>query len=612
MENRKEDLARMIARNMSMTENFGDEPEPARGVTDFGEDAFDTVYARSGRDRRPQKAYAGSSSGSRRSTASRQHSSTASRSGSGAKRTSGGSANTKNTSGSRSTKNTAKAAAVKKPAVTIKKKKKKPMTATRAALICSCILLTGLMAGGGFLIIGNKMYEDSFLDNTYISGVDVGGMDRREALAEVKKKAAIPDVLMLTKRDGSQISIPLADIGYKDNTEEMVNKYYNGQDHGKWLSAMFDKEEYSIKNSFHYDKKKLENILAHKLIKNQKAKAPQDAYIRRNDSGTFEVVGEDDGDTIDTNKIQLLFDYVESELDELNFDIAIGSVDCYKKAVVHSDELYAQCKKLNNLHNIEIVIDFQLGTEKIDGATIMKWVGYDEEAPVNSLEVDREKVEQYVSLLASRYDTYGKDREFVSTSRGPITVPQGEGCYGWWLDQDAMTDHIIECIENCESTRTDAIYYVNPDSTYSYTCNPDWLTDKTDYGDTYFDVDLKMQHMWYYENGEMKMESDIVSGYPSESRNTPAGVYKLWLKERGKTLVGSSDGQSYASYVEFWNYFSTIGIGFHDASWQGGVFGGEKYQSPTWGSHGCVNLPYDAAQYIYENAPLDTPVFLYW
>ena len=117
---------------------------------------------------------------------------------------------------------------------------------------------------------------------------------------------------------------------------------------------------------------------------------------------------------------------------------------------------------------------------------------------------------------------------------------------------------------------------------------------------------------WYYENGEMKMESDIVSGYPSESRNTPAGVYKLWLKERGKTLVGSSDGQSYASYVEFWNYFSTIGIGFHDASWQGGVFGGEKYQSPTWGSHGCVNLPYDAAEYIYENAPLDTPVFLYW
>lgn len=614
MENRKEDLARMIARNMSMTENFGDEPEPARGVTDFGEDAFDTVYARSGRDRRPQRSYAGSSSGSRRSSAQRQHSGTGSRSGSGSstRRTSGGSTYAKKPSGSRGAKSSTKAAAVKKPAVTVKKKKKKPMTATKAALICSCILLTGLAAAGGFLVIGNKMYKDSFLDNTYISGVDVGGMDKREALAEIKKKAPIPETLLITKRDGSQISIPLADIGYKDNTEELVNKYYNDQDHGKWLNAMFEKEEYSIKNSFHYDKKKLENILAHKLIKNQKAKDPQNAYISRNEGGSFVVVGENDGDTIDTNKIQLLFDYVEGELDGLNFDIAIGSVDCYKKANVHSEDLYEQCQKLNNLHNIEIVIDFQLGTEKIDGPTIMKWVGYDEEAPVNALEVDRKQVEQYVTLLANRYDTYGKDRQFVSTSRGPMTIPQGEGCYGWWLNQDAMADKIIECIENCESDRFDAIYYVNPNSTYSYTCNPDWLTSKSDFSDTYFDVDLEMQHLWYYENGEMKMESDFVSGYPSESRNTPGGVYKLWLKERGKTLVGSSDGQSYASYVEFWNYFSTIGIGFHDASWQGGVFGGEKYKSPTWGSHGCINLPYDAAEYIYNNVDLNTPVFMYW
>ena len=610
METKKEDLARMIARNMSMTEHFGDEPEPARGVTDFGEDAFDTVYASAARERDPRRKRTGSSSGSRSGTAHRQSSGTSGRSGgssSGKRSGSGQKKKSANTS-----KSNAKSSAAKKPVVTVKKKKKKPMTATKAALICSCILLTGLVTAGGLFVIGQKAYEDSFLDNTYISGVDVGGMDKREALAELKKKSVIPDTVYITKRDGTGINIPLKDIGYEDNTEELINKYYNGQDHGKWLSAMFDKEEYSIKNSFHYDKKKLENILAHKLIKNQKAKPPQDAYISRNDSGTFVVVNEDDGDTIDTNKIQLLFDYVESELDEMHFDIAIGSVDCYKKAKLHADDLYEQCKKLNNLHNIEIVFDFQLGTEKIDGQTIMKWVGYDEDAPVNTLEVDRDQVERYVDIMGDRYDTYGKDREFVSTSRGPITVPQGEGCYGWWLDRKAMTDYIIECIENCESSRTDAIYYVNPNSTYSYTCNPDWLTSKSDFSDTYFDVDLKMQHLWYYENGEMKMESDFVSGYPSESRNTPAGVYKLWLKERGKTLVGSSDGQSYASYVEFWNYFSTIGIGFHDASWQGGVFGGEKYLSPTWGSHGCINLPYDAAEYIYNNVSYNTPVFMYW
>ena len=107
------------------------------------------------------------------------------------------------------------------------------------------------------------------------------------------------------------------------------------------------------------------------------------------------------------------------------------------------------------------------------------------------------------------------------------------------------------------------------------------------------------------------MESDIVSGYISESRHTPPGVYKLWYKEQGKTLRGSSDGVSYASYVEYWNYISTIGIGLHDASWQNGVFGGTKYKTSTWGSHGCINMPFDKAQFVYNNIPLDTPVFIY-
>ena len=75
------------------------------------------------------------------------------------------------------------------------------------------------------------------------------------------------------------------------------------------------------------------------------------------------------------------------------------------------------------------------------------------------------------------------------------------------------------------------------------------------------------------------MESDIVSGYPSKSRNTPGGVYKLWYKEKGKTLRGSADGQSYASYVDYWNNVSTIGIGLHDASWQNGNFAAVISQS---------------------------------
>ena len=612
MENKKEDLARMIARNMAATEGYDEMPAAAAGgVTDFGEDAFDDyAFASAGTAAR-------SSSGKRRSAGTGKNGSSGkSRSGSGSK---SGSSTKSSSSGKKKSSSSSKSAGSKKSTTSTskkstskKKKKKNRLSATKVAMLCTCIVLAGIVTAGGVYFAGRKNYEDSFLENTYISGVNVGGMDKQQAKNELKKKAVIPETVYITKKDGTGLNIKLSDIGYVDNTEEMLEKYYNERDKGKWVNAMFEKEEFTIADDFHYDKKLLEKQLSHKLLKDQKAVAPKDAYIKRNDNGSFSVVSEVDGDTIDEKKIQLVYDYVEQELDKMNFDIAIGGVDCYKTAKLRSEELTEDCAKLNNLHNIQISFDFILDTEMIDGNTIMDWVNYDENAPVNALEVDRAKVEHYVEGLADKYDTFGKDRTFNSTSRGEITIPQGQGCYGWWLDQKGMTNFIIDAIENCESVDTDAIYYVNPDSTYSYTCNPDCLTPTKDFGDTYFDVDLAMQHMWYYEDGKMVMESDLVSGYPSESRNTPAGVYKLWLKERGKTLVGASDGQSYASYVEFWNYISTIGIGFHDASWQGGVFGGTKYQSATWGSHGCLNLPYDTAEYIYNNVPLDTPVFAYW
>jgi lipoprotein-anchoring transpeptidase ErfK/SrfK len=50
------------------------------------------------------------------------------------------------------------------------------------------------------------------------------------------------------------------------------------------------------------------------------------------------------------------------------------------------------------------------------------------------------------------------------------------------------------------------------------------------------------------------------------------------------------------------------GQGLHDASWRT-TFGGNIYQ--TNGSHGCVNLPEDAAQVIYENAEANMPILLY-
>ena len=60
--------------------------------------------------------------------------------------------------------------------------------------------------------------------------------------------------------------------------------------------------------------------------------------------------------------------------------------------------------------------------------------------------------------------------------------------------------------------------------------------------------------------------------------------------------------------VNYWLAFIGGTYGFHDATWRG-EFGGYIY---TWdGSHGCVNLPLWAAETLYDNADVGTPVFIY-
>ncbi len=581
MDNRKEDMARLIARNMAAADKEKEYSSGGdivgAGVTDFGSDNY--AYAAAGAVR------AGASPAGR--TAKKPSASGAKRSG---------------------TKASAKTGSKAKS----KKKKKKARARKAIVAICVAIVLVAAVGGGAVYLAGLNTYKGVFLDNTYINGVNVSGLSQSQALEEIKAQAVIPEKITITKKDDSVITINLADIGYKENNKELITEYYSQQDHYKWVSSKFDKQEYTIENPFVYNKDQLEAILKHKIVDSEMTHDPIDAYIKEMSDGSYTVVSEVGGDKVDSDKAGLLYEFVENELDEGHFDISVGGVNCYEKARVTAEELYEDCEKLNNLHSMHITFDFGYAEETLDGSTIMDWVEVNPDSPVERFSVDKDKAMAYVETLADKYDTFGKDRTFKTTNRGTITIPQGQGCYGWWLDQEEMRNFICRHIEDCESVDTEPIYYVNPDSQYSYTCDPSWRTADKDYGDTYFEVDLSAQHVWYYEDGEVKMESDIVSGYPSESRNTPGGVYKLWIKERGKTLVGSSDGQSYASYVEYWNNISTISIGFHDASWQNGVFGGEKYKSSTWGSHGCINMPYDKAQYIYENCDYGTPVFAYW
>ena len=100
----------------------------------------------------------------------------------------------------------------------------------------------------------------------------------------------------------------------------------------------------------------------------------------------------------------------------------------------------------------------------------------------------------------------------------------------------------------------------------------------------------------------------IVTGGPGY--RTPPGLFALAYKTSPATLKGkNADGSDYESHVTFWMPFNG-GIGIHDADGWRSAYGGSIYV--YGGSHGCVNVPYSAAETIFYNVSAGMPVIVHY
>ncbi|MDE7006624.1 MAG: L,D-transpeptidase, partial [Lachnospiraceae bacterium] len=127
---------------------------------------------------------------------------------------------------------------------------------------------------------------------------------------------------------------------------------------------------------------------------------------------------------------------------------------------------------------------------------------------------------------------------------------------------------------------------------------------KDDIGDTYIEVDMTNQMMYYYKDGELTIETPVVTGNTSLRRGTPTGTNYVYNKQKNRVLRGAD----YASPVKFWIPVKGA-IGIHDASWRG-KYGGEIYK--TNGSHGCINTPLEEVTKLYDMVEIGTPCVMFY
>ena len=115
-------------------------------------------------------------------------------------------------------------------------------------------------------------------------------------------------------------------------------------------------------------------------------------------------------------------------------------------------------------------------------------------------------------------------------------------------------------------------------------------------------VSISSQSLWAYEDGQLIVSTLVSTGTGEVPQTvTPIGFYAVHLKYVTQTMSGTISNEDYeVKDVPWVMYFDYQGNALHGTYWH------SNFGTPM--SHGCVNLPLDVAEFLYQWAPEGTPV----
>ena len=435
-------------------------------------------------------------------------------------------------------------------------------------------------------------FMSHFLVNTSINGKDFSGKTVADVEDYLKEQVADYELTILEQNNvsdvitGSEIS-----LAYKENSR--VQDALENQRQLLWLISLFSESDTDITIEVEYDDAALEENIQNLQAVTAEQVDPVAAHPEY-DGNSFVVAEEQYGTTVD---METLTAKIKEHITEFDTTLDMMDEECYVMPAYTSDspEVQAACDEMNEY--LKASITYPMDEDVVvDKDLISKWVTYDDDMKVA---FNEDAVREWMREFGKKYDTLGTTRT-ITTPTGKTAEVSG-GTYGWSVDEETETKNLINSIKNGEVAERAPAYKQTAASHGAQ-----------DWGSTYIEVDIAAQHMWYIVDGAVGMESDVVTGLPADGRDTPTGVYSILYTERDSTLKGETDPEtgkpSYETPVAFWMPFTWQGHGFHDATWQSS-FGGSRYQ--TNGSHGCVNMPYDKAEQLFNMISAGTPVIVH-
>ena len=420
--------------------------------------------------------------------------------------------------------------------------------------------------------------EGRFFPGTMVNHVDLSLMKREEAAAYFSNWKQEEFTLSLLDKEGNMEILTGKEIklSYDPDFSEVPKV-----DSFLMLFSLGKKKDYPLKGSLAYDEELLRSYAENYASSHSTEESPRAGFLSGYVPGAGYLIGEErDGGKISANALEAV---IKDAITDGKSVIRLEDAGVYEEAE-KTEGLEILKEEKNKSLPGTVRYNFSGEVVELNSDTTLAWFNED------GTELNQAQVKEYVKNLKSYTDTSGKERSF-QTEDGRVLSLGGK--YGFSISEKKEIKQLSENLLTKENIVRDAEY-----ETVAASRGAD------DIGNTYVEVDIGRQKIFYFENGIQQLSSDCVTGNIARRHGTPDGIYPLTYKTRNATLKGPD----YEAKVNYWMPFNR-GIGFHDALWRN-RFGGNIYRNA--GSHGCINLPFNSAQNLFQKVYQGIPVVCHY
>ena len=466
--------------------------------------------------------------------------------------------------------------------------------------VVSALVLLVVCAG----VVYAANYSGRALPGTSVAGTSVAGMTRDQVVSTVNQRADATNVTLTV--EGKTTKASLNEAGISVDADETADAAMKGStSFPAFVSALFSERDIEPVVTVSDESIKKLAASANSTLTSEMKDA---SVIVAQDGQSFTVTPAQMGNGVSAEDVAAAVKQAGATLTSVTQDVSVHQME----PSITTENAQAAAEKANALLETNIEISDGIDTFSAERSDKVQWVEFltKDDGSLDTPSISTVKVADWVNALAATTDVKPENHVDNVDSSGNILTVAREGKKGLKTNNtEQITKDIVAAMT--DGTPYEGLFHyddVEPGSeTKQVAEGTENLVYQAAEGEKWVDISLADNSVTAYIGGKVAGGPYyMVPGAPDTP--TVTGTFHVYLKYDVQTMRGeNADGTKYETEGVPWVTYFSGGYAMHGAPWRSS-FGWSGYG----GSHGCVNMPVDAAKFIYDWTDMGDTVVVHY